>query len=243
MKKDEEKCPLYGHSLPKGKRLSRLSDVEKMLSNSYVTFFRLVDSPYSCEEQEILLQIGKLLCSLLADKHPHPCSSCRFTEDDLALWGQERFFRLEFPSEKPFSVASRLHCLRWLADRLHCFFVNEGRYGSYSYNEKAVLHRMKKTVVHELRDTPHYDLFKGTHVRHVSEEEKQELELQKKDEARLKWTTLSHYNPLSQKYKAVKEEYMRLFLKAKSHSDSNAFNDLLPVTVFVLQSLIASVYV
>lgn len=209
MEKDYVVCPLIGRSLSKGGRLRRLSNVEEMLASTYGHFFRQVEQPYLCVEQEILTRIIKSLSSLLRGDLPRPCSSCKFAKDDLLFWGQVEFFRLELPAENPFSVSSRLCCLRELENKLNCYFVNEGRSKPYSWREMQVIRRMKKIFVHELRNTSKYNLFKGTHVRRVSEEEQLELKYQKTDEIRLKHVSICHYNPLSEKFKKKKEEYLK----------------------------------
>lgn len=209
MKKDYVVCPLSGHSLSKGGRLRRLSNVEEMLASTYEHFFRQVEQPYSCMEQEIFMRIIKSLSSLLQGDLPRPCSSCKFAKDDLVFWGQVEFFRLELPAEEPFSVSSRLCCLRELENKLNCYFVNEGRNKPYSWREMQVIRRIKKKFVHELRNTSKYNLFKGTHVRRVSEEEQLELKNQKTDEIRLNYVSICHYNPLSEKFKKKKEEYLK----------------------------------
>ena len=73
MKKDYVVCPLSGHSLCKGSRLRHLSNVEEMLASTYGHFFRQVEQPYSCVEQEILTRIIKSLSSLLQGDLPRPC--------------------------------------------------------------------------------------------------------------------------------------------------------------------------
>ena len=123
--------------------------------------------------------------------------------------GRVEFFRLELPAENPFSVSSRLYCLRELENKLNCYFVNEGRNKPYSWREMQVIRRIKKKFVHELRNTSKYHLFKGTHVRRVSEEEQLELKNQKTDEIRLNHVSICHYNPLSEKFKKKKEEYLK----------------------------------
>ena len=124
-------------------------------------------------------------------------------------WDKVEFFRLELPAENPFNVSFRLCCLRELENKLNCYFVNEGRDKPYSYREMQVIRRMKKMFVHELRNTSKYSLFKGTHVRRVSEEEQLELQRQKTDEIRLNHVSICHYNPLSDKFKKKKEEYLK----------------------------------
>ncbi len=209
MEKDYVVCPLIGRSLSKGGRLRRLSNVEEMLASTYEYFFRQVEQPYSCVEQEILMRIIKSLSSLFQGDLPCLCSSCKFAKDDLVFWGQVEFFRLELPAEEPFSVSSRLCCLRELENKLNCYFVNEGRNKPYSWREMQVIRRIKKIFVHELRNTSKYNLFKGTHVRRVSEEEQLELKHQKTDEIRLNHVSICHYNPLSEKFKKKKEEYLK----------------------------------
>lgn len=209
MKKDYVVCPLSGHSLCKGARLRRLSNVEEMLASTYGHFFRQVEQPYSCVEQEILTRIIKSLSSLLQGDLPRPCFFCKFAKCDLVFWGRVEFFRLELPAENPFSVSSRLYCLRELENKLNCYFVNEGRNKPYSWREMQVIRRIKKRFVHELRNTSKYHLFKGTHVRRVSEEEQLELKNQKTDEIRLNHVSICHYNPLSEKFKNKKEEYLK----------------------------------
>lgn len=209
MKKDYVVCPLSGHFLSKGSRLLRLSDVEEMLASTYEHFFRQVEQPYSCAEQEILMRIINSLSSLLQGDLPHPCFFCKFAKGDLVFWGRVEFFRLELPTENPFSVSSRLCCLRELENKLNCYFVNEGGNKPYSWREKQVIRRIKKRFVHELRNTSKYNLFKGTHVRRASEKEQLELKNQKTDEIRLNHVSICHYNPLSEKFKKKKEEYLK----------------------------------
>lgn len=209
MKTNYVVCPLSGHSLCKGSRLRRLSNVEEMLASTYGHFFRQVEQPYSCVEQEILTRIIKSLSSLLQGDLPRPCFFCKFAKCDLVFWGRVEFFRLELPAENPFSVSSRLYCLRELENKLNCYFVNEGRNKPYSWREMQVIRRIKKRFVHELRNTSKYNLFKGTHVRRVSEEEQLELKNQKTDEIRLNYVSICHYNPLSEKFKKKKEEYLK----------------------------------
>ena len=202
-------CPLSGPSLNEPWRLHRLSSVEDMLVSTYEHFFHQVDQPYSCEEQEIFTRMIKSLSSLLQGDLPKPCVSCKFSQENLAFWGQMGFFRLELPTDDPFSVSSRLHCLRELENRLRCFFVGETKSKPYSYREAKVLRRMKRMFVHELRNTDKYKQFKGTHVRRLSEEEQLELDHQKTDKIRLKYVSICHYNPLSEKFKKKKEEYLK----------------------------------
>lgn len=209
MKKDYVVCPLSGHSLCKGSRLRRLSNVEEMLASTYGHFFRQVEQPYSCVEQEILTRIIKSLSSLLQGDLPRPCFFCKFAKCDLVFWGRVEFFRLELPAENPFSVSSRLCCLRELENKLNCYFVNEVRNKPYSWREMQVIRRIKKKFIHELRNTSKYNLFKRTHVRRVSEEEQLELKNQKTDEIRLNHVSICHYNPLSEKFKNKKEEYLK----------------------------------
>ncbi|WP_217931764.1 hypothetical protein [Bacteroides caecimuris] len=209
MKTNYVVCPLSGHSLSKGSRLRRLSNVEEMLASTYGHFFRQVEQPYSCVEQEILTRIIKSLSSLLQGDLPRPCFFCKFAKGDLMFWGRVEFFRLELPTENPFSVSLRLCCLRELENKLNCYFVNEGRNKPYSWREKQVIRRIKKRFVHELRNTSKYNLFKGTHVRRASEEEQLELKNQKTDEIRLNHVSICHYNPLSEKFKKKKEEYLK----------------------------------
>lgn len=46
-------------------------------------------------------------------------------------------------------------------------------------------------------------------VRRASEEEQLELKNQKTDEIRLNHVSICHYNPLSEKFKKKKEEYLK----------------------------------
>ena len=209
MKTNYVVCPLSGHSLSKGSRLRRLSNVEEMLASTYGHFFRQVEQPYSCVEQEILTRIIKSLSSLLQGDLPRPCFFCKFAKCDLVFWGRVEIFRLELTAENTFSVSLRLCCLRELENKLNCYFVNEGRNKPYSWREKQVIRRIKKRFVHELRNTSKYHLFKGTHVRRASEEEQLELKNQKTDEIRLNHVSICHYNPLSEKFKKKKEEYLK----------------------------------
>ena len=209
MEKNETLCPLNKICSTHYRRLSRLTDLEKMLASTYRHFFSRVVQPYSHEEQEILIRIIDSLSALLQGETPAPCSFCRFTKSELAFWRQPEFFRLNLSESEPFGLYARLCCLRELEKRLICFFVSEAGGGPCSYREAKVLRRIKKLFIHELRDTPRYNLFKGARARRLSAEKQQELKLQKKDEARLKHVPLYRYNPLSQKYKRLKEEYLR----------------------------------
>lgn len=214
MKEKQEVCLLGNHGLSAWWRLRRLSVVEKVLTDTYVCFFGRVPHPYSCEEQEILTRITTLFVSLLQGKELASCpfgkfSNCTFSEEDVAFWGHQEFFRLRLPSENPFGAHSRLCCLKELETRLCCFFVNETGSKPYSLEEKKVLRRMKKIFVHELRNTPHYDLFKTRHVRHVSPEDRLEQKHQHTDEIRLRHVSIHRYNPLSEKFKKIKEEHLK----------------------------------
>lgn len=209
MKEKEEVCLLGGHVFNDSWRLRRLMNVEEVLANTYIHFFSQVDQPYSCQEQEVLTRITTLLASLIQDEAPHSCSSCRFSKDDVAFWGRQEFFRLDLPSRNPFSAYSRLCCLKELEGKLNCFFINETGNKPYSYREKKVLRQMKKIFVHELRNTPKYNLFTTRHVRHISEEEQLELKRQRTDEIRLAHVPICWYKPLSQKFKKIKEEYLK----------------------------------
>lgn len=211
MKEKEEVCLLGRHSFNDYRRLYRLSNVEEMLVNTYGHFFLRVNQPYSCQEQDILIRIIRLLSSLLQDEIPKPCVSCKFVKDDIAFWGRREFFRLDLPEEAPFGIPSRLRSMCELENRLICFFINETRSRLYSAREKKVLRRIRKMFIHELRNTTKYDLFKIKHVRHISEEEQLELRYQKTDEIRLKIVPLSKYNPLSQKFKKEKEDFLKDF--------------------------------
>lgn len=210
MEKLEEVCPLSTPALNGSRRLHRLSDLEEMLTSTYEHYFRQVIHPYSSEDEEIIVRIVEMFSSKLHDTSSEvACTACKFAKDDLAFWGQKEFFRMDLPSVDPFNASSRSHCLRVLEKKLNCFFVNESRNRPYSCVEKQKLRRMKKLFIHELRNTDKYALFKGTHVRRVSEEEKLELKRQNTDEIRLKVIPLCRYNPQSQKYKKKKEEFLR----------------------------------
>ena len=209
MKEKEEVCLLGSRVLNDWWRLLRLVNVEEVLTNTYIHFFNQVDQPYSCEEQEALTRITTLFVSLLQGEVLESCSFCKFSKDDVTFWGHQEFFRLDLPSKNPFSTHSRLCCLKELETKLNCFFINETGNKPYSWEEKKVLRRMKKIFVHELRNTPKYDLFKTRHVHRVSEEDQLELKYQQTDEIRLRHVPICRYNPLSQKFKKIKEEYLK----------------------------------
>ena len=111
---------------------------------------------------------------------------------------------------------SRLSRLRYLQDfesMMNNFFipytqvVNE----PYSMQELSILVRIIKKLIHQLYGTPKYRLFSGIRGKRkkVVSEVTQELRNQKTDEIRLNHTKLTAYNPLSEKYKALKKALLQ----------------------------------
>lgn len=111
------------------------------------------------------------------------------------------------------SRISRLHYLQDLEEMLNNFFipytqvVNE----PYSMQELCIIVRIIKKFIHQLYGTSKYRLFSGKRGKHkkVSPDKTQELRNQKTDEIRLKHTKLTAYNPLSEKYKALKKDLLQ----------------------------------
>lgn len=111
------------------------------------------------------------------------------------------------------SRVSRLHYLQDLEEMLNNFFipytqvVNE----PYSMQELCIIVRIIKKLIHQLYGTSKYRLFSGKHEKHkkVSPDKTQELRNQKTDEIRLNHTKLTAYNPLSEKYKALKKDLLQ----------------------------------
>lgn len=82
--------------------------------------------------------------------------------------------------------------------------------------------RIIKLLIRQLFGTPKYHLFRRKNKKcciPVSPEEKQELRNQKTDEIRMKNINPVLYNPVSKKYKALKQEHLRILEEHVSGSD------------------------
>lgn len=125
---------------------------------------------------------------------------------------------------KPISRYSCLHYLRELEEHLDDFYipyvkaVNE----PYSMKEQEAIVRIIKLLIRQLFGTPKYYLFshkKKKCCTPASPEEKQELRDQKTDEIRMKNLNPTLYNPVSKKYKALKQEHLQKLEEQASGSD------------------------
>ena len=189
-------------------RMRCLSVLEDVLNNFYVPFARQVSEPYSGQERKLLVSIIKLLTFRIEENLLKPYFSCTNSRCNfIRLLGKKNYFRLTLPPDHPFCIAARMNCLHQLADKLNCFFACQST--PCSVREGAILRRLSKIFIHQLRVTSQSDLFKGKHKLRITKEEQQELQRQKKDEQRMKHISLYRYNPLSQKYKKKKEELLQ----------------------------------
>lgn len=193
-------------------RLYGLKDLEQMLDSFYDFYNREVNAPYLVQEQRIIVRIVKLITFQLQDK-TMPVGIIENVNELKYV-----HFRFVLPERKPFGVVARISCLRQLEDYLMRFFDLSG-YRSigipYSVTEQQILKRIKKLLVHQLRGTDKYQMFKKkcpSYVERVtSKEEIQELQNQQKDEKLLKAVSgrITKINPHSKKYRALKEEQLR----------------------------------
>lgn len=191
-------------------RMHSLKSLEEMVTDFYIPFFKQVEQPYSPGELEILVRIVKLMSSQIRGDFFGSCPNENCACYLNVFSGPKSYFRLTLPSVNPFTIQARTRFLKELESLLHCFFVHRGK-RPYSEQEQKILKRVKKGFIHQLAKTPKYDLFKGKRVHHVTEEEQLELDRQRKDEARLNHVSLYHYNPRSEKYKKIKEEFLKEF--------------------------------
>lgn len=127
---------------------------------------------------------------------------------------------------KPISRYSRLHYLRELEGHLNNFYIPYAKAvdESYSMKEQEVIVRVIRLLIRQLFGTPKYCLFHRKNKKcciPVSPEEKQELRDQKTDEIRMKNINPILYNPVSKKYKALKQEHLRVLEEQASGSDLN----------------------
>lgn len=208
MKKAEKSnCSLCADIVSTRNRLHGLSVLEEMVANFYVPFSRQVNQSYSLQEQDALVRIIKLLGFRIKGGVSASCAlSSKSVCHRFVFDGAKSYFKLALPAENPFTLEVR-HCLLCeLEKRLYCFFVSQNGHKPCSDEEKRIMKRVKKLLIHQLGKTPKYALFKGNRVMRLSEEELAELKKQKTDEIRMNATSLYHYNPLSQKYKKVKEK-------------------------------------
>lgn len=180
-----------------------------MMLNYYVPFSKQVNQPYSLQEQEMLVRIIKTLTFHIRGGASLSCSlsvsgKCYL----IAFCGSRSYFRLTLPEKDPFSTQTRLNVLGELEKRLHCFLLNQIGDMPYSFKEQQVLKKIRKLLIHQLRETPKYDLFKSKRTSRLTDDEQAELDKQRVDETRLKLVSLYHYNPLSQKFKKIKEDFL-----------------------------------
>lgn len=210
MKKFKTLCPFRRQS-PKGcTRLYQLDYLKELMENSYVLYFSEVDHPYSREELEIFIRIIEMFDSLFKGKAPCACVFGKGGECGLSAFReQSNFLNLVLPEEDSRSCASCLHQLVVLEKKLSCFFASHTGGKRYSVGEKRILKQIRKMLIHLLKDTPSYELFKRKHTRRLSLEEKEELQFQKKDKILLDLVPIHKFNPFSQKYKKMKEEKMK----------------------------------
>ena len=205
---EKNKCSICANIFSTYSRLHSLLALEEMVANFYVPFSRQVNQSYSLQEQNVIVKIIGLLDFRIKGGVSASCalsgeSDCyRFVFDG----GVKTYFKLVLPPENPFTIKVR-HCfLCELEKRLYCFFISLNGNKPCSDEEQRILKRVRKLLIHQLGKTPKYALFKGKRTSRLSEEELAELKKQETDEIRLKIVSLYHYNPLSQKYKKLKEK-------------------------------------
>lgn len=189
-------------------RLCCLRDLDGMLSAFYPLYNERVGASYSLDEERLLVRIVKQITFQIDGSEK--CGSA----SPVVMCAEEGCFRFVLPEKKLFCRASRLQCLLQFDEFITVFFMNYGNdAGLFSYREHVILKRIKKLFVHQLRGTSRYEMFKKKCPPRssLSEQEKQELLNQQKDERRLKAVcgNIVRYNPLSAKYKALKAETLR----------------------------------
>ena len=192
-------------------RLYGLRDLEQMLDSFYGFYNREVNEPYLVQEQKTLVRVVKLITFQLQDK------SMPVGTQESASGLKCGHFRFVLPERKPFSVVARTSCLQQLEEYLTQFFILfECRSTGipYSITERQVLRRIKKQLVHQLKGTDKYRMFKKkspSHAGKITPAEMLELRNQQKDEKLLGVACgrITKINPHSEKYKALKEEQLR----------------------------------
>ena len=193
-------------------RLYNLTDLEQMLDSFYDFYNHEVDKPYLVHEQRTIVRLVKLIAFQLQDK-TMPVGIIESVNELKRV-----HFRFVLPEQNPFSVAARISCLQQLEDYLVRFFDLFGCRSigvPYSVVEQLILKRIKKLLLHQLRGTDKYQMFKKkcpSYVERVTpKEEMQELQDQQKDEKLLKAVSgrITKINPHSKKYRALKEEQLR----------------------------------
>lgn len=114
---------------------------------------------------------------------------------------------------KRIDQVSRLHYLQELERFFKEFYIpySQAVDKPYSCQERRILVRIIKLLIHQLKGTVTFHLFSGKHARRkpVDPAEDQELHNQETDEIRIQHTRLTWYNPVSEKYKLKKEELLR----------------------------------
>lgn len=206
-------------SISTWQRLHYLEALEDMFSDFYLPYNKAVAKPYSDEDQNLLSGITKSMIQQLKGTSHYAAYGPGFRK-----WHQKNGTRPQKKNRKeqleqcrlvlspidPFSASSRLYTLKHLEEMISNFLylcapsVNEH---SYSYHEQRIIARIIKLLMHQLRGSQYYLLFvKKRRPRKLTPEEQQESINQRKDEARLRFITLASYNPLSNKYKALKKQ-------------------------------------
>lgn len=104
---------------------------------------------------------------------------------------------------------SRLHSLQKFEEYLDDFlsFYPSPLKVPYSRQELSIIVRIIKKLIRHLKGTPKFKLFGGKQKKRKKLDPaiEQELRYQKTDEARLRHIVITRYNPLSEKYKAIKK--------------------------------------
>lgn len=191
-------------------RLCCLRDLDEMLSTFYPMYNERVGVSYSQNEEKVLVKIVRQIAFQIdVSEKSEPAAS------SVLIRAEEGCFRFVLPEKHLFDRDSRLQCLLQLDEFLTGFFTDYGSdMAPFTYRERAVLKRIRKLFIHQLKGTCQYEKFKKKcppRSSRLSEQEKQELLNQQKDERRLKAVcgNIIRYNPLSEKYKALKAETLR----------------------------------
>lgn len=222
MKKQESSTSLPENPLIiRRKRTRRLEELEDLILNFYVPYADIVDKPYSYQEQKLLVDIIEILITQLQGtshyvdfgrrhlyRHSVDPSEYQTLCDEQKIGPCLTYFRLALDVLYPFCACSRCCCLQQLHGMLIRFFHQYGPRAirkAYTLREQKALTQTVKLLIRQLRDTPHYRTFvKKRPVKQLPTAVRDELRNQQRDEARLQFIKISHYNPLSSKYKEIK---------------------------------------
>lgn len=201
-------------------RLHGLQVLEQDLENYYVPFNARVDKPYSKREQVIVYKIIRFIDTQLQKKVKVGTAGKSGERLGMESLGEQEmenervfqpgYFKFTLEAKNPFSASSRQNYLSRWGDLLRSFFevCNSQATGvPYSHQEEAILKRIKRIWIHELKDTPKYAKLKKKprSPKPLSAEEKLELKRQRTDEIRLKVVRFPCYNPVSKKYQELKK--------------------------------------